>query len=177
MKIGTLPATNWVCSIWQTESQTWSDHPRHGIPYSPPATVMAQSWPGTVAMHVISVGLEEASPFFVSRAAEECHQSLDDAEVLSLAAAALQKHLAGERPPASEEGRAPAHAGARPDAAGGSAAAADAALRRRAQVCGPCQEEAPAPEDLGRQSAAGRQHRQRGRITAGGGHGVSHVIC
>ena len=95
MKIGTLPATNWVCSIWQTESQTWSDHPRHGIPYSPPATVLAQSWPGTVAMHVISVGLEEASPFFVSRAAEECHQSLDDAEVLSLAAAALQKHLAG----------------------------------------------------------------------------------
>ena len=45
------------------------------------------------------------------------------------------------------------------------------------EVCGPCQEEAPAPEDLGRQSAAGRQHRQRGRITAGGGHGVSHVIC
>jgi hypothetical protein len=27
-----------------------------------------QSWPGTMAMHVISVGLEEASPFFVSRA-------------------------------------------------------------------------------------------------------------
>lgn len=68
MKIGTLPATNWVCSIWQTESQTWSDHPRHGKPDSPPATVMAQSWPGTMAMHVISVGLEEASPFFVSRA-------------------------------------------------------------------------------------------------------------
>ena len=34
------------------------------------------------------------------------------------------------------QGRAPAHAGVRPDAAGGSAAAADAALRRRAQEPG-----------------------------------------